>query len=69
MPLRKSLEDKGVTIAWSPLGGSNRQGILAAGTKEGAGGGFEDYGGELELFDLQLNTNTPPILMGKTKTQ
>ena len=69
MSLLKSLDDKGCTIAWSPLGGAGRQSILAAGTKEGAGGGFEEYGGDLELFDLQLNTSEQPKLIGKSKTK
>ena len=69
MTLIKSLDDKGATIAWSPLGGSDRQCLLASGTKEGAGGGFEEYGGDLEIFNLQLNSSGPPSVAGKTKTR
>jgi len=41
----KAVLDKGACIAWSPL--DHAPNVLATGTKEGGGGGFEDYGGEL----------------------
>ena len=69
MPLLKSLDDKGATVAWSPLGG-NAASLLATGTKEGAGGGFDDYGGDLEIYDLQLNSaNVPSKKIGAVHTR
>ena len=54
MSLLKQVEDKGVTVAWSPL--NEARTLLAAGSKEGAGGGFDDYGGELQVFDADFST-------------
>ena len=59
MSLLQQVNDRGVTIAWSP-GRQERQ-FLAAGTKEGAGGAFGDYGGKLEIYSMNS------ILEGQTK--
>jgi hypothetical protein len=48
----KQIADKGACIAWSPL--KSAPNVLATGTKEGGGGGFEDYGGELALYGFDL---------------
>jgi|LauGreSuBDMM15SN_2_FD.fasta_scaffold828489_1 hypothetical protein len=52
----KTVSDKGACIAWSPL--KHAPNVFATGTKEGGGGGFEDYGGELALhgFDYAVTT-------------
>lgn len=52
----KTVFDKGACIAWSPL--KHAPNVFATGTKEGGGGGFEDYGGELALhgFDYAVPT-------------
>lgn len=53
--LLRELKDMGATVAWSPFSGgasaasASTASILATGTKEGAGGGFDDYGGKLEV--------------------
>ncbi len=68
MPLLKTLDDKGVTVAWSPIAGA-AAGLLATGTKEGAGGGFDDYGGDLEIYDMKLNSaRTAPRAVGTFHT-
>jgi hypothetical protein len=45
--LLRELRDKGATIAWSPS--AREPSTLAIGTKEGAGMGFDNYGGELQV--------------------
>ena len=52
----KTIPDRGAVVAWSPLPGNPN--ILAAGTKEGGGGGFEEYGGDLTLYAVDLSTGT-----------
>lgn len=65
------IEDKGATIAWSPNHASPD--ILALGTKDSGGLGFEDTGGELDLYDLNLTSpegsKPEPKLLGSVKTQ
>jgi hypothetical protein len=52
----KTIPDRGAVVAWSPLPGNPN--ILAAGTKEGGGGGFEEYGGDLTLYAVDLSAGT-----------
>ena len=67
MSLLKQVEDKGVTVAWSPL--NEARTLLAAGSKEGAGGGFDDYGGELQVFDADFSTpGAGMVPLGGAKT-
>ena len=67
MSLLKEERDKGVTVAWSPL--AEARTLLAAGSKEGAGGGFDDYGGELCLYDADLSSRGQGMrLLGSAKT-
>lgn len=54
--LLKQISDKGATIAWSPL--RHLPFSFVAGTKEGAGGGFSDYGGELTIHQFDPSTPT-----------
>ena len=52
----KLISDKGACIDWSPL--KQAPNILATGTKEGGGGGFDDYGGELALQGFDSSPST-----------
>lgn len=67
MPL-KEISDKGVTVAWSPSPAASS--LLAMGTKEGAGRGFDEYGGDLELYDVDFtqNADTECPRIGGVKT-
>eukprot|EP00578_Thalassiosira_sp_NH16_P006546 CAMPEP_0181106352 /NCGR_PEP_ID=MMETSP1071-20121207/16486_1 /TAXON_ID=35127 /ORGANISM="Thalassiosira sp., Strain NH16" /LENGTH=1086 /DNA_ID=CAMNT_0023189753 /DNA_START=165 /DNA_END=3425 /DNA_ORIENTATION=+ len=65
------LKDKGVVVAWSPLG--EYADVVALGSKEKGGIGFDDYGGELELYDWNITQNNDsvppePTLLGSVKT-
>ena len=48
----KVIPDRGVVLAWSPNAGNGA--VLATGVKEGGGGGFEEYGGDLTLYGMDL---------------
>jgi len=72
------LKDKGAVVAWSPLVGEYAD-VIALGSKEKGGIGFDDYGGELELYDWNItqtahndnddSTLLPePTLLGSIKT-
>jgi len=50
----KVIPDRGCVLAWSP--NPLLPGVLATGVKEGGGGGFDDYGGDLTLYNLGLST-------------
>jgi len=52
--LLKQIEDKGAVVAWSPL--RNRPTLIGVATKEGGGGGFDDYGGELSLYNVDTSS-------------
>eukprot|EP00615_Pteridomonas_danica_P011892 CAMPEP_0114343358 /NCGR_PEP_ID=MMETSP0101-20121206/10544_1 /TAXON_ID=38822 ORGANISM="Pteridomonas danica, Strain PT" /NCGR_SAMPLE_ID=MMETSP0101 /ASSEMBLY_ACC=CAM_ASM_000211 /LENGTH=1181 /DNA_ID=CAMNT_0001478035 /DNA_START=71 /DNA_END=3616 /DNA_ORIENTATION=- len=52
MSLVKEIEDHGATLAWSPL--SKMPNMMALGTKDSGAGGFDDYGGKLELHRLDF---------------
>jgi hypothetical protein len=57
------IKDRGAVLEWSPF--TSRQSLVAIGTKDSAGAGFDEYGGELELYDLDFSqpasTPTAPI--------
>ena len=36
--------------------------------KDSGGIGFDDYGGELEIYDFQIAGSQEPVLLGKIKT-
>ncbi|GMH60232.1 hypothetical protein TL16_g03004 [Triparma laevis f. inornata] len=57
MPIR-SIDDLGAVLAWGALGPSD---VIAAGTKDSGGVGFDDYGGTLSLYSLFSN-DTPTLL-------
>jgi len=69
MSLLQEIRDTGATTAWCPVRGGKT--TIAVGTKDGAGGGgqtFEDYGGELALFELDLNKDgAQPKQVAKTE--
>jgi len=66
MSLLKEIEDRGAVVEWSPS--STR---LAVGTKDSAGAGFDDYGGELELYAADVaNAETMAMApQGKVKAR
>jgi len=67
MTIITQLEDRGAVIAWSPL--LNNGDIVAIGVKDSGGIGFDDYGGELEIYDLSITSgNNGPKLLGSVKT-
>tara|TARA_A100001035_G_C27691407_1_gene458008 strand:- start:386 stop:604 length:219 start_codon:yes stop_codon:yes gene_type:complete len=61
------IKDRGAVLEWSPF--RSRPSLVAIGTKDSAGAGFDEYGGELELFDLDFSqpasTPTAPIASAK----
>jgi hypothetical protein len=65
--LLKELRDVGATIAWSPC--EHLPKAVVTGTKEGGGGGFEDYGGELAIHVFDTGDKTVEMtLVGSAKT-
>ena len=54
-------------MQWSPL--SLQPNMVALGTKDSAGGGFDDYGGELEIhmLDFSNSQSSSSVVLGKTK--
>lgn len=54
MSVLKTIPDRGAVTAWSPL--SESPNILATGTKEGGGGGFDERGGDLTLYAADMTS-------------
>ena len=50
MTVLKTVEDVGATLAWYP----GSKSMVALGTTEASGAGFDDYGARLELHALDL---------------
>ncbi|GMH62940.1 hypothetical protein TrRE_jg5124 [Triparma retinervis] len=72
MPLREINNLAGL-LAWSPIGNGDLRSVVAVGTKDSGSIGFDDYGGDLELYDLCLNqgtsSSTPEVKsLGSVKT-
>ena len=67
MALIQTLRDKGVTCAWNPA--ESGATYLACGTKEGAGGSFDEFGGCLDIYSVNVMAE-PRVLQvaGSTKT-
>ena len=67
MSFLKTIADKGAVLEWCPLSSSSA--VVALGTKDSAGGGFDDYGGEIELHQLDLwdAKSSSSTLIGKAK--
>jgi protein transport protein SEC31 len=67
MSLIKRVADRGVTMAWCPS--QENKSLIAAASKEGAGGGFDDVGGLLEIYELDFSSeNENMVLRGSAKT-
>ncbi len=67
MSLLKQVEDKNANLAWSPL--PDQGNLVALGTRDGGGGGFDDYGGELEIHKLDFGVgDTRTTVMGTVRT-
>eukprot|EP00978_Attheya_sp_CCMP212_P004495 scaffold9789_cov54-Attheya_sp.AAC.12 len=63
------IENKGGALAWSPV--ASHADVIALGAKDSGGVGFDDYGGELELYDLNITCpegKPTPQLIGSVKT-
>jgi len=68
MSLLKSLDDRGAVLEWCPI--SAQGATFAVGTKDAAGAGFDDYGGELELHRCDLSSpGTDTQSLGKVKAR
>lgn len=69
MSLLKQIDDKGAVLAWSRL--AAHPGLVALGTKDSAGGGFDDYGGELELHQVDFSDarTSSSKLLGKARAR
>lgn len=70
MSLLKEIPDKGATVAWSPVAAHSS--LLAVGTKDvGSGTGFDDVGGELDIFSIDLSSTAErlPQKVMSTKTK
>lgn len=67
MSLLKQIEDKGAVLEWSPI--RAQPNIVALGTKDTSGVGFDDFGGELELHSLDFTDfkSTSTTVIGKTR--
>ncbi|GAB5032925.1 secretory protein sec31 [Nannochloropsis oceanica] len=67
MSLLKQVEDKNANLAWSPV--PDQGNLVALGTRDGGGGGFDDYGGELEIHKLDFGIgDTRTKVMGTVRT-
>mmetsp|Transcript_23707 Transcript_23707/g.43997 ORF Transcript_23707/g.43997 Transcript_23707/m.43997 type:complete len:1090 (+) Transcript_23707:44-3313(+) len=67
MSLLKQIDDKGAVIEWSPI--SSNPNMVALGTKDSAGSGFDDYGGDLEIHKLNFQEKgTSSTIIGKAKS-
>ena len=53
MSLLKQIDDKVAVVAWSPV--QDHPALMALGSKEGSGTGFDDVGGDLSLYPLDFS--------------
>jgi hypothetical protein len=68
MSLLKQIDDKGAVIEWSPI--SSNPNMVALGTKDSAGSGFDDYGGDLEIHKLNFqDKGTSSTIIGTAKSK
>eukprot|EP01035_Chromulina_nebulosa_P017943 gene17943-23567_t len=67
MSLLKQINEKGAVLEWSPI--ASQANLVALGTKDSSGVGFDDYGGELELHSLDLkdSQHTGTQILGKVR--
>ncbi|CAJ1954327.1 unnamed protein product [Cylindrotheca closterium] len=61
------IEGKSAVAAWSPI--QSCSDVIAIGTKDSGGIGFEDNGSALDLYDLDLSNGDEPRLLGSVKTE
>mmetsp|Transcript_18148 Transcript_18148/g.51678 ORF Transcript_18148/g.51678 Transcript_18148/m.51678 type:complete len:1054 (+) Transcript_18148:126-3287(+) len=60
------IEDRSATTAWCPI--RSHADVIALGTKDSGGGGFDDTGGELDLYDLNVaQSKEGPKMLGSVK--
>ena len=52
MSLLKQIDDRGAVLEWSPY--AERASMVALATKDSAGAGFDEYGGELEIHEMDF---------------
>ena len=52
MSLLKQIDDRSSVLEWSPY--AERANMVALATSESAGAGFDEYGGELEIHQLDF---------------
>lgn len=63
------IDNRCSAVSWSPIGSCTD--LIALGSKDSGGAGFDDYGGELELFNLRITSpemNSKPAIVGCVKT-
>ena len=68
MTVLKTVEDVGATLAWYP----GSKAMVALGTTEASGAGFDDYGARLELHALDLtdeSATSKPAAVAKTSSR
>ena len=68
MTVLKTVEDVGATLAWYP----GAKPMVALGTTEASGAGFDDYGARLELHALDLtdeSATSKPAAVAKTSSR
>jgi len=67
MSLLKQIDDKGAVLEWSPI--AKCPNLVALGTKDSAGVGFDDFGGELELhlLDFSNSNSLSSTVLGKAR--
>lgn len=67
MSLLKQINDKGAVLEWSPV--AKHASLVALGTKDSSGIGFDDYGGELEIHSLDFSStsSSSSTLLGKVR--
>ena len=68
MTVLKTVEDVGATLAWYP----GAKSMVALGTTEASGAGFDDYGARLELHALDLtdeSATSKPAAVAKTSSR
>ena len=66
MSLLKRIDNKGCVLEWSPI--ASQPNLVALGTKDSAGAGFDDYGGDLEIHQLDFSNKNSSTILGSVKT-
>jgi len=68
------IDDRGAVVAWSPT--DSHADVIAVGSKDSGSTSFDTYGGELELYDLNITSSKQspgeklkPTPIGSIKTQ